>query len=524
MMHPLTIFILLLVGAGASLLLARLRPRYAPPAAIVAATVVTLSWLLARPQLPLTYSVSPWPAALSLPAWTWRVDAFAWELSLGVLILVTAVTFYRRKGEQPLLLAGLSVPPGALALLFGAAGLVALWADSLPGLLTGWTLLSVVFFAALFTSPALRERPSALWSRLGAGWMSLFFLWLAAATFPQTAVGLDMRGWPVLTRSLLLIAALFQIGIFPFHWWRPPAAALSSGVAALAHTVPAAAGALLWARLEANSDIGLAFALPLTLLGLLGLFAAAYRAWSRPDTPRRVAAVLVLGQASFILLAGMWAGPDAVVAEGRVLLLAGGLLLLAAPALKEAAPLFRLGPLIAALAMAGIPLTAGFTGRALLYGAWQDEGRWILILTTVILHLPLAAAALMLVLEDVQDQFEGSLALPELASAAHTLVPVLGLPAVAALAGAPLLSWPAVLLPIAAGAALTRYTEEAYQVQRLLRAALTPNVPATGAIGSAVRTAGRSLSQAIRQAAAVVEGENGVLWLLLLLVIVWLAR
>lgn len=523
MTHPLTFLILLLVGAGASLLLARLRPRYAPPAAAVTATVVTLLWLPARAQLPLTFNLSPWPAGLSLPDWTWRVDPFAWELSLGVLVLVTAVTLYRGENEQRLLPAGVPVPLGTLALLFGLAGLVALWANSLPGLLAGWTLLSVVFFALLFSSPAMRERPAALWSRVGASWLGLFFLWLAAATLPQVA-GMEMQGWPVLTRSLLLVAALLQIGVFPFHWWRPPAGALLPGMAALAHTIPAAAGALLWARLEANGDIGLGFALPLTLLGLLGLFAAAYRAWSHPDAPGRMAAALVMGQASLILLAGIWAGPEAAVAEGRVLLLAGGLLLLAAPALKEANPLLRLGPLLAALAMAGMPLTAGFRGRALLYATWQGEGRWILILAAAILHLPLVAAGLTLVLDGVQDHFEFSPSLARIASAAHTLVPVFGLPAIAGLAEASTVAWFAVLLPIAAGAALIHYTDEANQVQRLLGAALVPKIPAAGEIRAGARAAARSLAQAIRQAAAVVEGESGFLWLLLLLVILWLAR
>ena len=78
---------------------------------------------------------------------------------LGVLVLVTAVTLYRGENEQRLLPAGVPVPLGTLALLFGLAGLVALWANSLPGLLAGWTLLSVVFFALLFSSPAMRERP-----------------------------------------------------------------------------------------------------------------------------------------------------------------------------------------------------------------------------------------------------------------------------------------------------------------------------------------------------------------------------
>jgi len=526
MIHPLTFLLLLLLGAGTSLLLARLRPRYAPPAAAVAASVVTLLWLPARAQLPLTFNLSLWPAGLSLPPWTWRVDPMAWELSLGVLLLVTAVTLYRGQDGPPPEPARLLVPPGPLALLFGLVGLTALWANSLPGLLAGWTLLSVVFLTVLFSSPALRQRPATLWARLGASWLSLFFLWLAATTLPHAAgaAGLEIQRWPVLTRSLLLVAALLQIGVFPLHWWRPSAAALPPRLAALAHTIPAAAGTLLWARLEASSDIGLGFALPLTLLGLLGLFAAAYRAWSHPDAPGRVAAVLVMGQASLILLAGTWSGPEAVVAEGRALLLAGGVLLLAAPALKEADPLFRLGPLLAALAMAGLPLTAGFRGRALLYGSWQEEGRWILILAAAILHLPLAAAALMLVLDDVQKHFGPSPALPRIASAAHTLLPVFGLPAVAGLTEAPIFSWLVALLPIAAGALLTRYTEQANQVRRLLRAALAPEISAAGEIRAVARAVGRSLAQALRQAAAVVEGETGFLWLLLLLVIVWLAR
>lgn len=529
MIHPLLYLILLLAGAGGVFLFSRLRPRYAAPAAVITATAVTLLWLPARVRLPLTFSISPWPASLALPEWTWRVDEAAWEMSLAVLILVTAVTLYQNREGQHVHLAGQAVPAGALALLFGLAGLVALWANTLTTLLAGWTLLSFVFAGALFSAPAPPKRPVAagtIWARVGAAWAGLFFLWLAAATVPPAAGadGLGIQAWPVLARSLLLVAALLQIGVFPLHWWRPDTGALPPGTAALAHTIPAAAGVLLWARLEANSDIGLSFALPLTLLGLLGLFAAVYRAWSHPDSPQRVAAALVMGQASVILLAGMWAGPQAVVAEGRVLLLAGGLLVLAAPALKAANPLSRLGPLLAALAIAGLPLMAGFRGRALLYGAWQEEGRWLLILAAVLLHLPLAAAALVLVLDDVHAHFERSPSLPAIASAASTLVPVIGLPSVAGLAGASIVAWPAVLLPIVAGVALIRYAEKAHHVQQLLRAALSVEAPAAGEAGALVRAGSRSLAQAMRQAIALVEGESGFLWLLLLLVIVWLAR
>lgn len=528
MTHPLVYLILLLAGAGGVFLFSRLRPRYAGPTAVITATVVTLLWLPARVRLPLSLSVSPWPASLNLPDWTWRVDEAAWEMSLAVLILVTAVTLFQNRQEQHFHLAGQAVPAGALALLFGLAGLVALWANTLNTLLAGWTLLSFVFAGALLSAQAMEERPAApgrVWTRLGAAWGGLFFVWLAAATLPPAAGadGLAIQAWPVLARSLLLVAALLQIGVFPLHWWRPAGRTLPPGMAALAHTIPAAAGVLLWARLEASSDIGLGFALPLTLLGLLGLFAAVYRAWSHPDAPQRVAAALVMGQGSVILLAGMWAGPQAVVAEGRVLLLAGGLLVLAAPALKTASPLARLGPLLAALAMAGLPLTAGFRGRGLLYGAWQGEARWILILAAVLLHLPLAAAALMLVVDDVQAHFERSPSLTEIASAAPTLVPVIGLPSVAGLASASIVAWPAVLLPIVAGAALVRYAEEAHQVQQLLRAAMTVEAPAAGEARSLLRAAGRALAQAIRQAVALVEGEGAFLWLLLLLVIVWLA-
>jgi hypothetical protein len=357
-------------------------------------------------------------------------------------------------------------------------------------------------------------------------------LWLAASTLPAAAAaaGLEMRGWPPLTTTYLLFAGLWQLGAFPLHLWRPLAARLLPPAAALAHTAPTVAGALLLARLETYGGSAAAFALPLTLAGLVGLLLAAARAWTGQAEgsaqASSVAAALVLGQASLVLLADVWAGSEAVLAETRVLLLAGGILLLAAGRVAEDEHVaMRIGPLLAVVALAGLPLTAGFAGRSALYETWLAQGRWLLALVTALLHVPLVAAAVLLVQKDAAATGERP-SPATLVAAAGLLLPGLGLFTLQGLADAGLLTWLAVLLPAAAGAALARVTGEpgpAWPPARLLRQAFALRLPLRP-LTRIVRQGVGALGTALRAAILMLEGEGGMMWLLVLLVLVWLAR
>ncbi|MDX1664738.1 MAG: proton-conducting transporter membrane subunit [Candidatus Promineifilaceae bacterium] len=480
----------------------------------------------------------PADGALALSGY---VDGAAWQVSVAILFLVVAVSLYRAAGAEA---SADRAGPGLYLLLLLSA-LSVLWAATLQTLIIAWTLFILLWSLFLFR-PA---RAAGLY-RLGGGWLSLFLLWLGAATLAIVspavahAAGWGTGSWPLLTRSLLLAAALLQLGVYPLHLWRPLNPRLnrefSPTAAALVHTLPAAGGALLLARLVADSAVARDFALPLTLIALLTLLVAAAQMWRRRSA-QAIIALLVLAQSGIILLSAVWGDADATLAEARVLLLAGGLLFLVsgyssarepAPAGSSTTQLIMQSALLFAVAtLAGFPPTAGFSGRAAVYSAWLDAGHWLLIVVTAVLHLALVAAALTTLhpLWSARATREGEAppsspppSLPA-TTAAALLLPVLGLFSLAGLEALSLATVLAVALPLAGGAMLARLMadrpEALSDLTRVAGDALRLQVPRPPAAG--IRP-WPSIGDAVRQAATLLEGESGLLWLLLLLILTWL--
>jgi formate hydrogenlyase subunit 3/multisubunit Na+/H+ antiporter MnhD subunit len=612
-MFLLPILLIFLLASAAGLLLGRRRFNGAQPdsaaAVILAVMMITsLAWLIAGWRLPLVVTVSHWPVATQLGAWRLIVDDVAWLLSGLLLLVVTATAVVnfaaawrhepgqsdhvepepgRAAPEAATSLAPLTAEPAALLLVLTAGGLVTLWAESLAGVMVGWTSLAIAWLLLLVQSgpgvafhPAGENGPAAgtdeqrdsqsqatagfigqLAPRLGLMLLSLFFLWLAAATSATAAtpVGwLNQVGqWPVVSLTCLLIAATLQMGVFPLHFWRPiswptagrpaPGRHMPASVAALIHIVPALAGASLLYRLLSGSSVALGYSLPLTAFGLLGLLIGAAMAWSLLDTPVRATAALSLAHAGLALLAGVWAGPGALLAETRVMALAVAVMFLAprlAAAQLARRPWLAVGPALALAALAGLPLTAGFLGRAALYHAWLDNGRFILVLVSALLHIPLVTVSALLLWRPAGPSLPaesdlpaegrpstgrwpwppvGSGTWPSLAYGAGLLLPALALLIPGPSLGPfNLFVWPAILLPPVMGLVLLYYLPEAHEAQMALQQTVRFDLP----LGQLVDSLSRVFTYtgtAVREAAAILEGEGGLLWLLIMLALFWLA-
>ena len=548
-------FALVLLGVLATAITTTLRPGQARLVALVGVALACFGWLVARAELPLSLTIGDDAAAW--PAWTWQVGSPSWFVSLAVLLLALGALALRPR-ESPD--KSRALEPVFLQLL-AVVTLLACWAGSLATYVLAWTLLNGVWLVGMALSTRFQEEQrSSLTLRVGAGFGGIRLLWLASASGGSTTAGSGaaiaaVGSWPTLTRSLVLLAAAYQLGVFPFHYWHatswlanspdvPSApvrrndARTTFGVsrfaparAALLHTAPAAAGALLLTRLENASDIGLAFALPLTLLGLLSLLLGARHAWSAAEDQPSLPAGLILAQAGVALLAGVWAGPQAALAETAVLVLGGGVLLLANGIRQHQSDRLPIqpGPIIAVAALAGLPLTAGFVGRGALYDAWLAEGRWLLVLATAILHVPLLLAALRAVWPTdlaadtgvrIGEAGRAQSALPRLLA---LLLPALGLLSVARLGQTSVLAWLAILLPIAVAVVLMPRLSGSAELRQMLQEALSVPLPARRP-WHGLRRLGTAAATATREALAILEGEGGLLWLLIFVVVLYLAR
>ena len=548
----LSLFALLVAGALILAILAYFFPHLiretavGDTVALVAASLPFLSWLAMRPRLPLAVTLSAWPAAALLPPWNWRVDEMAWQLT-GVVLLLTLAVLLAASGRGPAsgdsegqAPASLNRPPAISLLLLAAATLAALWADSVAGLLAGWMLLAIAWSASLWLAGNFQSEVAPWLLRVGWLLLGLFALWLGAAGVPATAA-LATETWPAAMTAVLLAVSL-QMGVWPLSAWRPlDNNHLAPAAAALVHLFPTVAGAALLARLVAVTPISMAYILLLTAWALLGYLRGLRLGWAYLQEPAGMAASLALVQSSVILLAGVWAGPAAVIAEVRVLVLAVGTLFLI-----DGRPFSRrrwwraVGPMVALAALAGVPLTAGFAGRAALYDAWLANGRFVLVLVTALLHVPLVAAVLVLLWPRAEvarsgerpergDRFLGG---PRndsdkwsgraIAREAGLLLPALGLLSLRGLDQTSPVVWLALVTAAIAGFVLSRFVGEVREARAALRQAFTVNLPLE-TVAMTLRRLGQGIKVAVGEAVLILEGEGGLLWLLVLVVVFWLA-
>ncbi|MGH2538308.1 MAG: hypothetical protein ACRDHL_13005 [Candidatus Promineifilaceae bacterium] len=508
--------VLALFGGGALLfyLLFRSRPNQAMAAVAAVLALASLVWLLAGRGLIGAAAAGPLGPASASSLWRWRLDAAAWLLTLAVWLLTLAASLRGLRGAAN----GRHSAASAFLLPACAAACLALWAANWAGVIWGWTLLAAVLLAY--------ERQAAPgFLGAGGGWRAAalllgapLLLWLAVVIGGQAlteqidlaALGGPAGAWAVLAAAAWLVAP-------PLLAWRPGRTA-PTGLALGA--LPIAPAGLLLARMaEGGFTAG-----PLLLasaLGLLSLVWGVNRAWALVGRRTGSLGALALAQAGLVLLSSAWANGAAALAEGQSAVLGvGGLMLIAAGAEQGRAT--RVLGLLLALAAMGAPLAAGFLGRTGLTSALAAEGQFFLLVVVLALEIALAAAlwtwALGQAADGRQNDAPAGMAQRILALAGAAM-PLLGL-----------LAWPLplealnlpaaglTLLTILAGFALSQSLGPMGEAQDALRRALRLRLPLERLTRWALR--GRSFTLgAVREAAAIMEGEGGMLWLLVSIIL-----
>lgn len=497
----LLIFWLLLLGAAICTVITRLRLTIVWPTAAGLTALSLLIWFTGRSKLPVNIIFVGWSSSGFLPDWTWRIDASVWALTAWLLLLLTAV--FLHTALSPHSAKNKTLSPAAL-LVLTAAALTAIWSNSFVGLLAGLTLLLSLW---LITVWAAGETSNAF---LLKGTVLLLGLLLA---------------WPIGSSRTALLAAALLLNIWPLPLWQPHAHAPGTAVVTLTPLLPPLAGGLLLLRLLPVAELSPGVSLLLTVLALVGFMQGIRLAWGRLHLPSYAVSALMLAQAHLLLLAALWVGSSGVVAELRVLLLAGGtLFLIVAQPTKLRWLRFIVGGLALA-ALAGLPLTASFASRASLYANWLADGRWALILVLALLHVPLIIIGLWLLLAKPVDHDEKSISKQEWAREAAALLPALGLISVGNVTWTeiPLAAWLAILAAAIVGLLLPRFLDDAQQVRVTLRQALGAERPFPQRLPTLKQLA-IGVQTAVNDAAAILDGDSGLLWVLLLAIIIILAN
>jgi len=534
-LSPLTIFGLLIVGGGIVLVLPHYRARFVSETAVIVSGLALLIWIGLRPRLPLEILITQWPSVMRISPWVWRIDALSWQFTGLILILVASSLLFgwgsilsRRESVTD------DLAPTSLILFLAAAGLLPLWAYSLTGLAAGWMLFIITWGGILiFVSDRAGIEITQTLPQISWLLLSIFFLWLAAATLPaESSLDLSLIGWPRIPTSSVLTAVLLQIGVWPFFGWRLFDKPFSPIVTSLLTILPSLAGASLLVRLVAASEISMGYSLFLTAFSLLGILFGLYRVWIRLHVATHMVAVMALIHSSLLLLTGVWAGPEALVAETRVMGLSLGILFLA--------PLIRatrirwwpiLGAGIALTGLAGFPITTSFMGRLALYDTWLENGRVILLIVTCLMTMPLITAVIWLIWKPMalnESQSEpviGPRMKIEIIQGVGLLLPVVGLLTLGgwSLGNSGIGSWLALLITAVGGVILYRNIEILREVRKSLRNSFSLNI-SLRTTSVTLKTLMIQMASAIRDAITILEGEGGLLWLLFFVIIFLLAR
>ncbi len=369
------------------------------PAAVVA-------WLAG--QWPLvaaggvTVSEWPWAPALELSL-TFRLDGLALLFALliagiGALVLVYTGGYLRGHPQLPRFLAIL------LAFMTAMLGLVL--ADNLLALFVFWELTSIASYLLIgfrHTDPLARQAAlQALMITAGGGLALLVgLILLAEAGGSWSLATLIGRGEAIRAHGLypalligVLVGAFTKSAQFPFQFWLPNAMVAPTPVSAYLHSATLVkAGIYLMARLHPALGGSVAWTLILGLVGGLTLLVGAVMALRQTNLKLMLAhsTVMALGLMTLLLGIGTRAALAACLAflvahalyKGALFLSAGildvatGTLdLTAMGGLRRRLPGTALVAGLAALSLAGLPVSLGFVAKEQVLAALLASGPW----------------------------------------------------------------------------------------------------------------------------------------------------
>jgi hypothetical protein len=343
-----------LLAAALITLLAILRPRFSYHWLLGVAGALA-SWVavwLIRFRLPLVFGLLEGEfAGLSLPALSLSVDYYNWSIALAVSTLCLAVLFTDVGRAAQV---NWSVWAGDLGV--AALGMVAVLASNLSTLLLAWTALDFIELAILLRrvrEERIRRRVLVFFATNILGTMMIFGAMIAANA---SGMELSFTTIPPQAQLYLILGVGMRMGVFPLQiaFLRDPRS--QRGEATLLRLIPVAAGlSILVHTARIQSSVGLRGVL-LAFSALAALYGAIV--WARINSELRGRVFWIIGMAGLVFAASVQSQPEAVLSWGLALIYLGALLFLASSRPKYYLPMGILG----ALSLTGLPFTPTFAG------------------------------------------------------------------------------------------------------------------------------------------------------------------
>ncbi|MGC1378050.1 MAG: hypothetical protein WA821_17600 [Anaerolineales bacterium] len=319
-MFVLLTFILLFLSISAVVALRLTRPGASYTWLVVGGVLLTwLSVLLWQFDLPWRLAPGQWMAAALFNASPQLfADPLAWlyALSLGGLAAAVILTSPARNAQ-----AGTASWPETLVLT--GLGLLAILANNPLGLVLAWTAIDLAEFVI-----AVRERSApgeSLWLafavRLGA---TVFALWASVVGVSSTGQPFSLESAPAQAGIFLLIAAGLRLGALPLSLaYQPDRYAARRGFGTILCMVSAVTGLLVLARIPSTA-IDLRWIIPLFALAALAALYGGSK-WLLAQDELSGRPYWLIGMSALSLAACLGGNPVGSAAWGIALILFGGI-------------------------------------------------------------------------------------------------------------------------------------------------------------------------------------------------------
>lgn len=322
---------------------------------LIATGGALLGWISVfvwQPQMPLAVQFPAWqPEVLFSQSPTFVGDGIAWTFTLSLTtlclaILLTAVV--RSNFPRSINWVG--------TLILTSLGILAVLADNPLTLVLIWAAIDISELIAqmrVMKDPALSERTVVAFASRAAGTFVLLWADMVSVANGQA---LDFRSAPPQAGLYLILAVSLRIGVLPLHLPYSGESSLRRGFGTGLRMISAASSLILLARIPPTS-----LASPITpYLSILVSLAAVYGGWQWLRAPDELTGrpFWLIGMGSLAVAAALRANPVGATAWGCGLILAGGALFLS----SEQNKWLTRALLIGAWGISGLPFSLTATG------------------------------------------------------------------------------------------------------------------------------------------------------------------
>lgn len=295
---------------------------------LIAVTGATLAWIgimVINLQIPLRIILYQWrPVSLLGGSPTLLLDQFSWPfaIALSTLALAVILTDAARAAEA-------DWSSWTATLILAALGLLVILAGNPLTLVIGWTALDLVELLILLAQAhqsLVRERVVIAFSSRLFGSLLIIAGVMAASSAGET---LTFESIPTQSSFFLILAAGLRLGVLPLHVPFFQELPIRRGLGTITRLTSMAAGLVLLVRTAVGlvTPLDTPYFVPLLgLVALAGLYGGL--AWFLAEDELDGRPAWIIGTASLSLVAALKAQPTACLAWGLGALMSGGLLFL----------------------------------------------------------------------------------------------------------------------------------------------------------------------------------------------------